>query len=61
VLTGVILGLLAQGYPSEVAAVLGVWLHGSAGDVAAESQSKDSMLAGDLIKNLGAAFQELAI
>lgn len=34
VLTGVILGLLAQGYSSEEASKIGVFLHGIAGDIA---------------------------
>jgi len=50
VLTGIILGLLAQGYESRTAAVLGVWLHARAGDrAAAEGRF---LLAGDIIENL---------
>ena len=37
VLTGVIAGLMAQGIPSKNAAALGVYLHGLAGDIAAET------------------------
>ena len=61
VLTGIILGLLAQGYSPEVAAVLGVYLHGSAGDLALDTQSAESLVAGDVIENLGPAMMELAI
>lgn len=55
VLTGIILGLLAQGYSPEVAAVMGVYLHGAAGDSALINQSFESLVASDLINNLGFA------
>lgn len=57
VLTGFITGLLAQGYSGPEAAILGVYLHGLAGDYALESQSEESMKASDLIANFGRAFQ----
>jgi len=59
VLTGIILGLLAQGYSSEVAAILGVYLHGYSADLALDSQSEESMIAGDIIENLGNTFKYL--
>lgn len=59
VLTGIILGLLAQGLSSESAAVSGVYLHGKAGDVAIVNKSKFSLIASDLIKYLGKAFLSL--
>lgn len=52
-LTGVILGLLAQGYAPEVAAILGVYLHGAAGDAAAQKYGQRAMLPSDLIECLG--------
>lgn len=55
-LTGVLAGLLAQGYPPEVAARLGVYLHGLAGDLAAKSLGQESLLAEDLVSHLGKAF-----
>ncbi len=57
VLTGVITSLLAQGYTPKEAALLGVYLHGMAGDYAAAKSSQEAMIAGDIIKNLGKAFQ----
>lgn len=51
-LTGVILGLLAQGYAPEVAAILGVYLHGAAGDAAAQQFGQTAMLPSDLIECL---------
>jgi NAD(P)H-hydrate epimerase len=59
VLTGIILSLLAQGYSPEDSALLGVYLHGLAGDMAAEASSEESLIAGDIIESLGFAFQYL--
>jgi ADP-dependent NAD(P)H-hydrate dehydratase / NAD(P)H-hydrate epimerase len=56
VLTGIITGLLCQGYPSEHAAILGVFIHGLAGDLAAADLSQQTMIAGDVIGYLGKAF-----
>ena len=61
VLTGIITGLLAQGYSSEQSAVLGVYLHGLAGDIAAEKFSQEAMIAGDIIECLGEAFKNCAV
>jgi ADP-dependent NAD(P)H-hydrate dehydratase / NAD(P)H-hydrate epimerase len=59
VLTGIILGLLAQNYTSEDAALMGVYLHGLAGDLAAEHIGEYSLIAGDIIRYLGKAFKRL--
>ena len=59
VLTGILLGLLTKGYSPENAAKLGVYLHGLAGDFALEKQSHESLIASDIIENLGRAFKEL--
>jgi NAD(P)H-hydrate epimerase len=56
VLTGVITGLLAQGYEPGDAARFGVYLHGLAGDLAAAENSQESMLAGDIVRHLGKAY-----
>ncbi len=56
VLTGIVTGLLAQGYTPVEAAILGVYLHGLAGDIAAKKLSIEAMAAGDIIDNLGEAF-----
>jgi NAD(P)H-hydrate epimerase len=52
VLTGIVLSLLAQRYTPQEAALLGVYLHGKAGDVAAEKLGMESMIARDIIGNL---------
>ncbi|OFY67804.1 MAG: bifunctional ADP-dependent (S)-NAD(P)H-hydrate dehydratase/NAD(P)H-hydrate epimerase [Bacteroidetes bacterium RIFCSPLOWO2_02_FULL_36_8] len=59
VLLGIITGLLAQGYLPEEAAKLGVYLHGLAGDISAQKNSEESLIAGDLIENLGNAFERI--
>ncbi|MBQ8422820.1 MAG: NAD(P)H-hydrate dehydratase [Coprobacter sp.] len=58
-LTGIISALLAQGYPPTEAAILGVYLHGMAGDIAAAEESQEYITAGDIIKRLGKAFRQL--
>ena len=52
VLTGLIASLLAQGLPAEDAACLGVYTHGLAGDLAAESKGQAGMIAGDIVDAL---------
>ena len=52
VLTGIILSLLAQRYTPQEAALLGVFMHGKAGDVAAQELGMESMIARDIIGNL---------
>lgn len=59
VLTGILTGLLAQGYSAVEAAILGVYLHGLAGDIAAKESSMESMVAGDIVGSLGKAFKFL--
>lgn len=59
VLTGIILGLLAQGYPPPHAAILGVSLHAISGDIAARKQGRHSLIASDLADNLGEAFRQI--
>jgi NAD(P)H-hydrate epimerase len=59
VLTGIILGLLAQGYRSEEAAVIGVYIHGAAGNLAAANLSEESLIAGDITTMLGKVFKQM--
>lgn len=60
VLTGILTALLAQGYAPLQACVLGVYIHGLAGDYAAASLSQEAMIAGDIIENIGHAFIEIS-
>jgi NAD(P)H-hydrate epimerase len=57
VLTGMITSLLAQQYSPENAALLGVFLHGMAGDFAAATQSEESLIASDIINYIGKSFE----
>ncbi|MEP1224564.1 NAD(P)H-hydrate dehydratase, partial [Maribacter dokdonensis] len=59
VLTGVITGLLAQGYPALDASIFGVYLHGRSGDIAVESTGFQSLTASDVIDNLANAYLDL--
>lgn len=56
VLTGIILSLLSQGYTPENASLAGVYLHGLAGDAAAVKAGCESIIASDIIDNIGNAF-----
>ena len=60
VLTGIITALLAQKYDPLHACILGVYLHGLAGDIAADKLSQEAMIAGDIIDNLGESFKQIA-
>lgn len=57
VLTGVLTALLAQGYSPEDAAVIGVYIHGLAGDMACEQLSEIGLVAGDLADMIGRAWR----
>ena len=59
VLTGVLLALLAQGYNAEEAARLGVYVHGLAGDYAADRVGQISLIASDIIESLPQVFKHL--
>ena len=59
VLTGILTGLLAQGYNPIQASLLGVYLHGLAGDIAAAKFSQEAMTARDLCHCIGDAWKQL--
>jgi ADP-dependent NAD(P)H-hydrate dehydratase / NAD(P)H-hydrate epimerase len=59
VLTGILAGLMAQHYTALETCLLGVYLHGLAGDYAAEATGQEALIAGDIITHLGKAFQSL--
>lgn len=56
VLTGMIAALLGQNYTPFDAAQLGVYLHGLAGDIAAQEKGEISLIATDVLENLHRAF-----
>lgn len=59
VLTGAITGFLAQGYSPEFSAIIGVFVHGLAGDIAAEELGEYGMTAGDIADRLGLAIHKI--
>jgi len=60
VLTGMITSLLAQGYEPLDACLTGVFVHGIAGDIGAGIHGLRSLIAGDIIDNIGNAFKNMA-
>jgi len=59
VLTGMILGLLAQGYKPSEASIAAVYIHGLAGDIASEMTGYESLIASDIIHNIGNSFKKV--
>ncbi|MNX78568.1 Bifunctional NAD(P)H-hydrate repair enzyme Nnr [compost metagenome] len=61
ILTGILTALVGQGYSSQEALVMGVYVHGRAADIAVPSIGVYSLLPSDIISYLPAAFLELEI
>ena len=59
VLTGIIAGIMAQGYQPLESCLLGVYIHGMAGDLALSEVGYEALIASDIIKYLGKSFQTL--
>ncbi len=59
VLTGMITGLLAQGYSALESSIIGMWLHGKAGDIAAARLSQESMVASDIVHCIPHSFRKI--
>ncbi|MBI3519929.1 MAG: NAD(P)H-hydrate dehydratase [Bacteroidetes bacterium] len=59
VLTGLITGLVAQGYSSLEASVIGVYVHGLAGDMTRDEKGEIAMIPTDVIENIPNAFMRL--
>ncbi|MCM1109909.1 MAG: NAD(P)H-hydrate dehydratase [Clostridium sp.] len=59
VLTGVLTALMAQNYKPEVASIMAAYIHGVAGDMAAESQGEYGVTAGDIADNIGKAIRRI--
>lgn len=60
VLTGVIASFIAQGYAIDWAVVMGVYVHGLAGDMAAEIHGEMGVMASDIVDNIGKAIKSIA-
>ncbi|MAP55999.1 NAD(P)H-hydrate dehydratase [Altibacter sp.] len=59
VLSGMITGLLSQGYDPLLATVFAVYLHGSAGNIASQELGYEAVIAGDIIEKIGNAYLSL--
>ncbi len=59
VLTGIITSLLAQSYSQFDACIAGVYIHGLAGEIASGIHGLNSLIASDIIENIGSAFKHL--
>ncbi|MDX6765910.1 MAG: NAD(P)H-hydrate dehydratase [Candidatus Methylacidiphilales bacterium] len=59
VLSGIITALMAGGYPPDIAARLGVCWHGRAAELAVEGGAEQTLVAGDVIESLPAAWSEM--
>lgn len=59
VLTGIITGLLAQQYSPLESCLIGMHLHGVAGDLVAQELGQESLIAGDLTEFVGKAYLEI--
>jgi NAD(P)H-hydrate epimerase len=60
VLTGMLTGFLARGYVPRQACLLAVFMHGMAGDFAANKMSQEAMIAGDIIDFIGESFKNIS-
>jgi NAD(P)H-hydrate epimerase len=61
VLTGIITGLLARGYERNDACIIGIYIHGLAGNIAAKKMGEESLMASDIIDCLPEAYKELGV
>lgn len=59
VLSGILTGLVSQGYDALIAAIFGVYLHGKAGDIAAQNMGYEAMTASNIVENIGEAYLDL--
>lgn len=58
-LSGILAGLLGQGYSPKSAALFGIYIHGLAGDLAAKALGEDSVMAGDIVSFLPNALGDI--
>ena len=58
VLTGVLLAMLAQGYPAELASLIAVYIHGVAGELSAADHGDYGVVASDIAENIGRAIRD---
>ena len=61
VLSGIIAGLLAQGYNPLIATKLGVYIHGMTANITAQEINPRSFIATDIIDNIGKVYDSMNI
>jgi NAD(P)H-hydrate epimerase len=61
VLTGIIVSLLAQGYTQSLASIIGVYMHGLAGDMAIKNLEPESLIASDIIQYFSCAIKKIKL
>ena len=61
VLSGIIVGLLAQGYKPLIAAQLGVYIHGKTANITSQHINPRSFIATDIINNIGKVYDSMNI
>ena len=61
VLTGLVAALVSRGYSVPAAAVVGMYLHGMAGDIAATRMGRESLMATDIIEAIPEAFRKCGV
>jgi NAD(P)H-hydrate epimerase len=61
VLTGVIAAFVAQGYKPAISATIAAYVHGVAGDLAAEEHGEYGVTAGDIAANIGRAIKTIML
>ncbi|WP_185873853.1 NAD(P)H-hydrate dehydratase [Blattabacterium cuenoti] len=59
VLSGIITGLLSQGYSPKNSCILGVYLHGLSGDIASKELNEESIMANDIINYIGKSYKKI--
>jgi len=59
VLTGLLTALLARGYKRREACLVAMYLHGLAGDIAAQAVGEESLVASDIVRFLPKAFMQM--
>ncbi len=59
VLTGILAGILGQGYTPDIASLIGVYIHGLAGEIAEKQCGMYGTTAGDIARNVGLAIQRI--
>lgn len=61
VLSGIIAGLLAQGYEAIIATQLGIYIHGMTANITSDTINARSFIASDIIDNIGKVYDRMNV